>query len=488
MPPFPTEQVLDIQSDRTLTNARLQTSVDLQDAAAVRKIIMDWDEPATADRIVKFPDPGRDAEVAYKHDVATGIWKEALLSSSQLDSANDGIQSAVIFYLTGLPINNETVVIENDTDGAETFTWKTTATLPFEVQIGGSAAASLANLASQITTDSSYWAAAVHTDLAAIATDVVLIRKLIPDDGDNDRLYGTTTAGQIVDFGTVPNDLDYRNTTLVALPSSDPGSRNFGISRATATLEPGEQHLVLAEDEQYAWDADATQWNQIGIVVPIATSASGGGTIGKWTADSDKGLAIAAGVGEVKVNTSLGMDVDASSLKVKPDTANGIDVAAAGIKTRVDGTKGMAVNATGHATKVDGVTMTHDPSGNLATLHQVGRLALVSGVDGKAVAVTSLYTVPAGKTAIIFDVVLVPTTATAITAPPTAGVGIAAGEDDIFASQILTGLLAVGNAWRFPSGGKFQIATAGQIVKLGIDTGATGTTLTLDAHVIGLVF
>ena len=44
-------------------------------------------------------------------------------------------------------------------------------------------------------------------------------------DGDNDRLYGTTTTGQIVDFGTAPNELDYRNTTLTATvpPNTPPG-------------------------------------------------------------------------------------------------------------------------------------------------------------------------------------------------------------------------------------------------------------------------
>jgi len=304
MPPFPTEQVLDIQSDKTLTDARLQSTVELQDAAAIRKLIMDWDEPATVDRVVKFTDPGRDAEVAYKHEVAAGQagWKEVLLTATQLDSVNDGIQPAIVFALSGLPADGQTLIIENDTDGAETFTWRAAAAAPFEVQIGGDVPTSHANLASQIGTDSTYWGAAVHTNLTSIAPNVVVIRKLIPDDGDNDRLYGSTTNGQVVDYGTIPDDLDYGNTSLTALPAADPGTRNFGISRALASLDPGEQHLVLAEDLQYAWDADATQWNQIGIVVPVATSGSGGGTIGKLTMDEDKALKITAGVAEVLVD------------------------------------------------------------------------------------------------------------------------------------------------------------------------------------------
>ena len=60
-----TEVNLDLQSDKVMTTARLQTSVELQDSAATQKLVLDWAEPVGADRIVSFPDPGANDDVVY---------------------------------------------------------------------------------------------------------------------------------------------------------------------------------------------------------------------------------------------------------------------------------------------------------------------------------------------------------------------------------------------------------------------------------------
>jgi hypothetical protein len=115
----------------------------------------------------------------------------------------------------------------------------------------------------------------------------------------------------------------------------------------------------------------------------------------------------------------------------------------------------------------------------------VALLATVSGIDGLVVAETDLYTVPQGKTVIPTMTLLRATVATAITSPPTAGVGIAAGADDVFAAQILTGLLSTAKAWAWNAAGIVTPALSGEKIKLGIDAAAVGTTLTLEAQLYG---
>lgn len=112
-------------------------------------------------------------------------------------------------------------------------------------------------------------------------------------------------------------------------------------------------------------------------------------------------------------------------------------------------------------------------------------LATVTGINAKSTGTTTLYTVPGGKTAVITDVVVRCTAASAITVPASAGVGIAAGEDDIYASASMTGLTAANKAWRFPNGGVMAVGTAASVIKLGIDTAATGTSQTLACDVMG---
>lgn len=111
-------------------------------------------------------------------------------------------------------------------------------------------------------------------------------------------------------------------------------------------------------------------------------------------------------------------------------------------------------------------------------------LARVS-VDLKVVATTNLYTVPAGKRAVILDALVLPTTATAVSTFAVAGVGIAAGEDDIFASQELTGLDTTIERFKFESAGQARVGEATEIIKFGVDTAATGTALVADVYLIG---
>lgn len=112
-------------------------------------------------------------------------------------------------------------------------------------------------------------------------------------------------------------------------------------------------------------------------------------------------------------------------------------------------------------------------------------LSTTTGINAKTVANTNLYTVPAGKTAIITEAVVRVTAANTITVPPTLGIGIAAGEDDIFAATVLTGLDTTTKVYKFNAANTYVAGAATNIIKLGIDVGATATTMTISIDLIG---
>jgi len=118
-------------------------------------------------------------------------------------------------------------------------------------------------------------------------------------------------------------------------------------------------------------------------------------------------------------------------------------------------------------------------------LHQV---EATPGISMFAISTPTIYTVPTGYTAVITGVILQCTAATGVITPATAGVGIAAGESDIFSPVSLTGFLAAGDVWSFFLTGKARTAPAGSAVKLGIDVAATGTSQVVTARVIAFLF
>jgi hypothetical protein len=113
-------------------------------------------------------------------------------------------------------------------------------------------------------------------------------------------------------------------------------------------------------------------------------------------------------------------------------------------------------------------------------------LATITGIDATATGTTNLYTVPGSTKVFVTRVILELTTVTAISGTLVAGVGVAAGEDDIFASTSLTGFDTTSEAWIFSGEAKIAKALATNIIKLGIDTAFSGTTATMTAYIFGL--
>lgn len=112
-------------------------------------------------------------------------------------------------------------------------------------------------------------------------------------------------------------------------------------------------------------------------------------------------------------------------------------------------------------------------------------LSTTTAIDGKTIANTSLYTVPAGKTAVITGAAVRCSAATAITIGPSAGVGNVAGTNNIFASAAITALQTTTDVFGFSLVGMSKVTAAAGQIFLNLGTAATGTSQTLAVDLYG---
>lgn len=115
----------------------------------------------------------------------------------------------------------------------------------------------------------------------------------------------------------------------------------------------------------------------------------------------------------------------------------------------------------------------------------VGILSTTTGIDGKATGTTTLYTVPAGKQAIVLTATFRLTNSSAVISVATAGIGVASGEDDIITAAALTNLSATNKGVKFDPQLGFKVAQATEVIKLGIDVAYVATTATLAVDLFG---
>lgn len=120
---------------------------------------------------------------------------------------------------------------------------------------------------------------------------------------------------------------------------------------------------------------------------------------------------------------------------------------------------------------------------HIRTSHR--RLSKVTGIDAKTVATTNLYTVPIGHAVIVTMAMVTTEDANTVTQRPVMGIGIAAGEDDIYSSRALTGFTASDSIYIFQNVAKYVQAESGDVIKLGIDNGSSATTHTITVELYG---
>ena len=323
--------------------------------------------------------------------------KESVVHEDQLDDT-EGVLGASLLTMANNPSSGDTIVL---TDGTTTRTYGAGTGGDVQYTIGGTVADTMGNFKDAVNGDgSAIWTCVFTTSLDAIDSDGVVV--IIEDDNDGvaSKIYGTWSTQadcQIVDY---TDELNYDKMTTGNLPSSLPSDTNFGIRRTQASLDAGELHYSQHDDVLYGWDDDADTWQTMtgANAIPDATSGSGGGTKGKVTFDSDKGLSVTSGIAEVKIDdTPDTLDVDSDGLKVVGvpslfkinGTAVGATVTAPNLDDLTDGSNADSLHV--HATAVsekNEKTFTAaetlaagDPVYHDSTANQVGKA--LAGTAGK---------------------------------------------------------------------------------------------------------
>lgn len=157
-----------------------------------------------------------------------------------------------------------------------------------------------------------------------------------PPDGTRVAVIGVSAAGSFSSHENAIGTYNASANTWSFVAASD----------GDAVLVAGEGSIY----ENYGFVFDTSAW--IAFTgpnsIPDATSGSGGDVKGKVTFDSDKGLAVTAGVAEVKLATAGtgtgGLEFDGSGdIQIDVNASGGLELTASGIGVNVDGST-IAIN------------------------------------------------------------------------------------------------------------------------------------------------
>lgn len=111
-------------------------------------------------------------------------------------------------------------------------------------------------------------------------------------------------------------------------------------------------------------------------------------------------------------------------------------------------------------------------------------LSTTTGIDAKTVADTILYTVPGGKTLVVTDAKVRPTSVVGFVTAGSAGIGSAVS-GDIVAGGVMTGVTNTSTGFDLYPTLKFALVTAGNTVKFNLTTGAVATTFIVSVDLLG---
>lgn len=118
-------------------------------------------------------------------------------------------------------------------------------------------------------------------------------------------------------------------------------------------------------------------------------------------------------------------------------------------------------------------------------------VATVQNINLKNTGQTTLYTVPATGAFLAYDVIFVPTVADTITIAPIVRIGLASAYNEWLVLTTLTGLNAVNQSMALSTSALLAVRkmfSANDVIRLDVQTGATATSLTVTAYVIGIQF
>lgn len=157
----------------------------------------------------------------------------------------------------GVPVVGNTFSLTNGLLVTETYTFVVARAAPFEVTIGGSALATMANLAFAINTDSALWKSEVISIPGGGGKALAIIRVAQTKEGLSsglaDRAFGTIAAaaspsvGFYAEAGTGFVPLSYSRPSFQVLPAADGGEPFVGWS--SVTLLPDKAFVTVIDDD-----------------------------------------------------------------------------------------------------------------------------------------------------------------------------------------------------------------------------------------------
>jgi hypothetical protein len=231
--------------------------------------------------------------------------RNCIVHSVQLTLAD--VRQAAVFWLSlvaaldaGPPADTFTI-----SDGTTTETWTAVAGAPgaFQFDVGANWLSSLQNLATAISADSTLWDALFVSDPdwdnihVGQNTGFIIIYRTTQSSAAslaNDRIYASlsnTSRGRYVDFS---GNADYRaiadGSRDAAIPSTDPGTRNFGYGAATSMFQ-GDLISTIMDGKLYQLDSFSNTWNLIADS-SVGVGITGSGTTNRvplWTGSSTMG-------------------------------------------------------------------------------------------------------------------------------------------------------------------------------------------------------
>ncbi len=190
------------------------------------------------------------------HELVKTMLRETVLTSAQL-SNTQGIKGAIQFYSTVNPSSGESVAF---TDGTVTRTYGFGTGGDVTVTIGGSAGATMTNLAAAVNGDgSATFGATVTTQLPPNGAAVVIHEDTVGDSRCGLRAYGDVEAF-VVFYGDTSAYANYEFGDIQALPTTDPGARG-GFHRKLTALSDQETHRSLQDRDYRKWNTTGTTWS-----------------------------------------------------------------------------------------------------------------------------------------------------------------------------------------------------------------------------------
>jgi len=308
------------------------------------------------------------------------VWKEALLSASQLvNGVSGGIYAANVLTLSTNLATGDTITLHDGTT-SENYVADT------DFSVGGSINATLANLQAAINGGAIAVSSVTGLLSSLDATNDVLV--LWQDTiGQATRVYGNAGAAAKVNILPVAKCYDGLAADLAALPSADPAVTNFGFSRVTASLVVQETHSCRVDDVTYTWDGDVGLWNNTGsAAVPVATKALAG------KVQISDGIAVSAGIISADVDTADGIQLTGSTpnkkIAAKYDNSTiGINAGNLYVKPNGITSSQIATNAVGAAQLADDAV---DSAAILANAVVTSKIAY-NAVDNAQLAFDSVH-------------------------------------------------------------------------------------------------